>query len=159
MLIYCVSDIHSFYTPLKKALDEKGFKENSEDHLLVVLGDVFDRGGESQQVYEFLNNLTNVVLIRGNHEDLMEAIWERGYCKSHDVSNGTLRTIEDLCCAETNGELHDAIKLSEQKLRPFFDKMVNYFETENYIFVHSFIALECLDDLPKYYIKIKRVYY
>ena len=27
--LFVVSDIHSFYTPLKKALDEKGFEETS----------------------------------------------------------------------------------------------------------------------------------
>jgi predicted phosphodiesterase len=142
MKIFACSDLHSYFTPFKKALDEKGFEPNNPNHLLVVCGDVFDRGGESCEIYEFLNNLTNVVMVKGNHEDLMEAVWERGYCQSHDRSNGTLRTIADMFGDAANGELHEAIKLSEKTLQPFFDKMVNYFETKNYIFVHGWIPCD-----------------
>ena len=152
MKLFVCSDLHSFFSPFKKALDKKGFEPDNPDHLLVVLGDVFDRGPESKEMYEYLNNLTNVVLVKGNHENLMENVWERGGCKQHDLSNGTLRTIEDLCYAEANEELHDAIKLSETKLRPFFDKFVNYFETQKYIFVHGWIPCEKFEgaDLPWY---------
>ena len=142
MKIFAVSDIHSYFTQLKLALDEKGFEANNPEHLLVVCGDVFDRGPGSTAVYEFLNNLTNAVLVKGNHEDLMEEVWERGYCQAHDQSNGTFRTIVDMFSEAANNETHEAIKLSEQKLRPFFDKMVNYFETKNYIFVHGWIPCD-----------------
>lgn len=142
MKIFAVSDIHSFYTPLKKALDKAGFEPNSTEHLLVVCGDCFDRGPESKEVLNFLNSLTNIILVKGNHEVLMEKVWQRGYCKHHDVNNGTLRTIEDLCYTDANEELHDAIKLSEELLAPFFDKMVDYFETKNFVFVHGWIPMK-----------------
>lgn len=142
MKLFCVSDIHSFFTPLKLALDKHGFVPNNPEHLLVVCGDCFDRGPESKEVLEFLNELTNVVLVKGNHEALMENVWYCGHCQSHDISNGTLRTIEDLCYTKSNEELHDAIKLSEELLTPFFAKMVNYFETKNYVFVHGWIPMK-----------------
>ena len=142
MKIFATSDIHSYFTALKAALDENGFEPNNQDHLLVVCGDVFDRGPESKEVFEFLNSLTNVVLIRGNHEDLMEEVWHRGHCMSHDISNGTLRTIADMFGDEANDETHEAIKRAETVLRPFFNKMVNYFETKNYIFVHGWIPCD-----------------
>lgn len=140
MKLFCTSDIHSYFTLFKQALDDKGFESNNPEHLLIVCGDVFDRGPESNEVYEFLNNLTNVVLIKGNHEDLMEKVWERGYCLEHDVHNGTYRTIIDMF---RNG--CDTIKLAEKSLRPFFDKMVTHFETKNYIFVHGWIP--CYDNI------------
>ena len=142
MKIFAVSDVHSFFTPMKKALDKKGFEPNNPNHLLVVCGDVFDRGPESNKVLEFLGNLTNVVLVKGNHESLMEEVWQRGYCMSHDQSNGTLRTINDLFGELVDYDSHDAIKLSEEVLKPFFDRFVNYFETKNYIFVHGWIPCE-----------------
>lgn len=145
MKIFVTSDIHSYFTALKTALDENGFEPNNQDHLLVVCGDVFDRGPESKEVFEFLNSLTNVVLIRGNHEDLMEEVWHRGHCMSHDISNGTLRTIVDMFGDEANDETHEAIKRAEVVLRPFFNKMVNYFETKNYIFVHGWIPCDAWD--------------
>jgi serine/threonine protein phosphatase 1 len=142
MKIFAVSDVHSFFTPMKKVLDEKGFEPNNPEHLLVVCGDCFDRGPESKEVLEFFNGLTNVILVKGNHEVLMEDVWERGHCRQHDLSNGTLRTIEDLCYSNTNEDLHDAVKLSEELLKPFFAKMVDYFETKKYVFVHGWIPMK-----------------
>lgn len=142
MKIFACSDIHSYWTPFKKALDENGFEPGNPNHLLVVCGDFFDRGSESNEVFEFLNTLTNVVLVKGNHEDLMENVWLRGYCMSHDQSNGTLRTINDMFYERANFESYDAVKISEEVLKPFFDKTVNYFETKNYIFVHGWIPCD-----------------
>ena len=142
MKIFAVSDIHSFFTAFKKELDKKGFEANNPEHLLVVCGDVFDRGPESDKVLEFLGNLTNVVLVKGNHELLMEEVWDRGHCMSHDQSNGTLRTIDDLFGKLVDHDLHNAIKLSKEALEPFFARFVNYFETKNYIFVHGWIPCE-----------------
>lgn len=72
MKYFCVSDIHSFYTPLKKALKQAGFRKSNKDHCLVVCGDIFDRGEETVQVYEFLKSLpkNRCILIKGNHESL-----------------------------------------------------------------------------------------
>lgn len=160
MKIFVASDLHSFYTAFKKELDKKGFEANNPEHLLVICGDVFDRGPESKEIYEYLNNLTNVVLIKGNHEELMEAVWERGHCEHHDIKNGTLRTINDLFYAEADFELHDAVKLSEKILRPFFDKFVNYFETKNYIFIHGWIPCETFDGADKpWYLQKRKLEY
>jgi serine/threonine protein phosphatase 1 len=139
--LFCVSDIHSYHTPLKRALDEKGFEENNPEHLLICCGDVFDRGGESYEVFEYLNNLTNVVLIRGNHEDLLEEMLDRGYGERHDHSNGTTRTVVDLADyagkkVSSSKECCDAVK---ELITPFLNKFVYYYETANYVFVHSFI--------------------
>ena len=54
---FFVSDTHSFYTPLMTALHNKGFDEHNQDHILVVLGDIFDRGYETLEVYKFLKSL------------------------------------------------------------------------------------------------------
>ena len=157
MKLFCVSDIHSFFTPLKKELDRKGFEPNNLNHLLVVCGDAFDRGPESKEVYEWLNNLTNVVLVKGNHESLMEEVWNRGYFQSHDKSNGTLRTINDMFYEMCDFESHDAIKMSQKVLEPFFAKFVNYFETKNYIFVHGWIPCESFTGYDKPWYLQKKV--
>lgn len=141
MHLFCVSDIHSHFTPFKKALDEAGFKVNNPEHLLVCCGDYLDRGRESMEVIEFLSNLTNVVLVKGNHEVLMEAIWDRGCTLSHDMHNGSVQTIKDIFFKNSNVEPYEPNKVSEKVLKPFYSKMVNYFETKNYIFVHSFLPL------------------
>ena len=142
MKIFAVSDIHSFFTEFKEALDEAGFEPGNKDHLLVVCGDCLDRGSETNEVVEFLSSLTNVVLVKGNHEVLMEAIWKRGSYLSYDKHNGTVRSVQDIFYKNVNMEPYEPIKVSEKVLRPFFDKMVNYFETERFIFIHSFLPLK-----------------
>jgi predicted MPP superfamily phosphohydrolase len=142
MKIFACSDIHSYFTPFKKALDEKGFEPNNPEHLLVVCGDVFDRGGESVEVLDYLNSLINVVLVRGNHEDLLEEMLKRGYGEGHDISNGTVRTVGDLADitdkknSKSTKECCDTVK---ELITPFLNRMIYYFETKNYIFVHSWI--------------------
>ena len=59
--LFCMSDLHSFYTPMKKALDEAGFDPNNEDHWLIVCGDAFDRGPDSCKMYDFLMKLERKV--------------------------------------------------------------------------------------------------
>ncbi|MBR3600236.1 MAG: metallophosphoesterase [Lachnospiraceae bacterium] len=155
MKIFAISDIHSFMLPMITALNEKGFEPNNPEHLLVVCGDLFDRGPDTIKLIEYINNLTNVVLVRGNHEDLMVQMVYRGYAETHDVSNGTLRTANDILLAYENEvderSSFNPFKTVRDHLWPIFNRMVNYFETKNYVFVHGWIPLKCEDDLPAYY--------
>lgn len=155
---FVVSDIHSFYTPLKKALDDKGFDPNNEDHWLIVCGDAFDRGYESNEVLHLLMSLERKILVKGNHDILLEECCMREYPYSYDTSNGTRRTIQDLggiygipfdeCCQTT-----------WNRLARYRELLVNYFETKNYIFVHSWIPLIVIDDYPKYYTRARECYF
>lgn len=142
MKLYVTSDIHSAYTPMKKALDESGFDPGNKEHLLIVCGDLFDRMDESQQVLDYMMSVPNKVLIFGNHEDLITSMCRRGFPRSNDFHNGTHKTVCDL--APNEKEFHTACAVTMEKLNPLFDKMVDYFESEHYVFVHS--ALPVGDD-------------
>lgn len=143
MKIFAISDIHSFFTVFHTELKNKGFEENNPDQLLVVCGDLFDRGPETLKLIDYISSLSNVVLVRGNHEDLMETMWERGYPKSHDISNGTLRTANDILYEHDSKCLVDEpMTLIKEVLSPIFNRMVDYFETENFIFVHGWIPMK-----------------
>lgn len=91
---FFVSDIHSFYTPLKKALKKKGFNKNNKNHILVVLGDVFDRGNETLEVYNFLKSIPDdrLILVKGNHESLYEELLKSDFPSKYDFKNGTVKT-------------------------------------------------------------------
>ena len=54
---FIVSDTHSFYTPLKESLDKVGFDINTPDHIFILCGDLFDRGSESLEIYEFVKSI------------------------------------------------------------------------------------------------------
>lgn len=148
---YCISDVHGNYSAMKKALDEAGFDPTNENHWLISLGDEFDRFEENAKVLSYLRRLPRAVIIKGNHIDLLEECCERGYPQGHDYSNGTMETVCELGDMDKGYSFQECCSRTLSKIHLYVDKMVDYFETANYIFVHSFIALKCNDSLPAYY--------
>lgn len=94
MKYFLISDIHSFAKEMKTALRQAGYSKKNKEHTLVVLGDVFDRGMESVEVYKYLSTIpkSRLVLIKGNHEDLYNELLNKYFPEGHDFSNGTVRT-------------------------------------------------------------------
>lgn len=136
--LFVVSDIHSFYTPLMKALNKSGFDPNNENHWLIVCGDCFDRSSESNEVLKFLMSLERKVLVKGNHDILLEELCMREFPYSYDKQNGTFKTVVTL--GNFNGRNFDeCCRTTWNKLARYRELLVNYFETQNYIFVHSWI--------------------
>ena len=154
--LFCVSDIHGFYDELIKALDKAGFDENNKEYWLVVCGDIWDRGAQPIEVMNYLDNLPRKILVRGNHESLFEECVERGYPYDHDYSNGTFETICVLGEADRGVTLAQGMMKAQERAKPFFKQMVNYFETKNYIFVHSWIPVNNEDGLPYYYTRNRK---
>lgn len=152
--LFVFSDVHGFYDELRKALDEAGFNQNDPEHIAVCLGDTTDRGTQPQKVIDYLTSLPRKVLVKGNHESLIMRCIGRGYPERHDWHNGTAQTIIDLAPQAVN--FYDACSVAHEKIQPFIDSMVNYYETKHHIFVHSFIPLKCDDSLPIYYTKNRK---
>lgn len=140
---YVISDVHGFYDEMKKALDDAGFDPNDENHWLVSLGDELDRGDQSQEVLDYLLGLPRAIFVKGNHTLLMEEMLNRGYARSHDVSNGTFKAACDLAPNAT--DMFEAVPVIWSKVKPLFDKEINYLELKNHILVHSFVPLKSLD--------------
>ena len=138
---FVTSDIHSFYKPLKKALDKAGFDPNNEEHWLIVCGDCFDRGDESEDVLHFLMSLERKILVKGNHDILLDECCMREFSYSYDSSNGTRRTIQDIGGAGYRRPFEECCQITWNKLARYRELLVNYFETEKYIFVHSWIPI------------------
>lgn len=152
--LYVISDVHGFYDEMIDALDKAGFDPSDENSWLVVCGDTTDRGPKPREVIDYLSSLQRCVLVQGNHEGLLMDCINRTYPMRHDWSNGTAQTIVDL--APHTKTFKDACMVAYEIVGPFVDKMVDYFETKNYIFVHSFVPLKCNDNLPKYYTKNRK---
>lgn len=138
MKYFVTSDIHSFFDPFFKALKEAGFEENNSEHTLITLGDNLDRGSQSNEVLDYIMSLERVILIKGNHDVLLDDCCKRGYWYNADKSNGTLRTILDLSGIDIT-RFKMACDLTQDKLKEYKSKLINYYETEHYIFVHSWI--------------------
>ena len=151
MKYYVTADVHAYYTQLQEALREQGFFEDTEPHKLVICGDLYDRGTEALQMQKFILDLMEkdqVILIRGNHEDLaMDLLngWHRGsYLRHHHNLNGTVDTVSQLTGFSAREVLDKPEEVGRAFLRdPFIRKIipatVDYFETRHYIFVHGWI--------------------
>ncbi len=153
--LFCISDVHGFYDEMIKALDDAGFDINNEEHLIISCGDHLDRGRQPRQVMNYLMGLPRKVLVKGNHENLLMDCLAREYPQGYDWSNGTAQTIIDL--APNANTFDEACIQVWPKVSKFVDSMVNYFETKNYIFVHSFVPLKSEDNLPPQYIRSRKL--
>ena len=142
---FVFGDVHGFYSIFKEALFKTDYDPQNPDHYLISLGDNFDRGDGNEEMLNFLRHAPRLIMVKGNHEYLLEDMIARGYPLSHDISNGTLDT-----ALQITGESADFTELNLE-MRPTLRKMFNYFETDKYIFVHGWIATTCLDGCSNYY--------
>ena len=154
MKYFVFGDVHGFYSLLEQKLKSLGFDENNKDHMLISLGDNFDRGCENYQMYEFLldmKNKNNIILVKGNHEDLFLKMLYKRKATYVDITNGTYGTLlefvkhyfkdedaEDLIYY-SNSTIYS--KLNEEGILDFFYDMQDFYETKNYIFTHGFIPI------------------
>ena len=90
MRTFVVGDIHGHFKALVDALNRADFTPNDR---LVVAGDMFDRGHESKEVWAFLQEIPNKVLLWGNHERMLLNTIREGYCSYVDRLNGVDKTI------------------------------------------------------------------
>ena len=143
--LFVISDVHGYCTLLKDALAKAGFDPKNPRHLLVGCGDYFDRGNENVEVLQFLERIDNKVLLRGNHEDMLLPLLQTGKVQPHNYINGTLQTLSDFFGKYAIDPADDTIDFSGKtrtvdRLCDFIEETVDYFETDNYLFVHGWVA-------------------
>lgn len=136
MKIFAVSDIHGFYDEFQQALTLSKFDPSNKDHLLVVCGDLFDRGKQPCELIEFLTSVKNKVLIRGNHEDLLEQLCMDGIPSEYDFKNGTVDTVKAIGGVDSFSE---NCHRTYAQVKPLLNEMVDFFETQHYVFTHAWI--------------------
>ena len=142
MKYFISCDIHGFFNEWQNALKDKGFDLNNPEHKIILCGDLFDKGNQPKEIIEFvLKHEDKVILIRGNHEDLMEQMIERNSSDYGDLCNGTAQTIVDLYPEWQISEF-DLKKIANlTKLQKVLDMCIDYYETKHYIFVHAWIPI------------------
>ncbi len=149
---FVCSDIHSFYDEWMLALDSKKFDINNPEHKIIVCGDLFDRGKQTVQCYEFAKKMLEekrMVYVLGNHEQLMLNLLHQVSfgvdIGGHHISNGTLSSLahfmgkseyDIICGVFTTKEFDKAFSTISDLINY---SCVNYFELGDFIFVHSWI--------------------
>ncbi len=130
MKYFVSSDIHGFFDEWMLALKNSNFDINNPEHKIIVCGDLFDRGRQPKQIIDFiLSHRDKITVIRGNHEDLMQAMIDRNKNNSMDLSNGTAQTIVDLCPEWLISKFDLTEIAKETGLQEVLDLCVDYFET------------------------------
>lgn len=162
--LFFTSDIHGFYDEFIKCLNDAGFDEDNEEHLLVVLGDCFDRGSSSKELFLFLNDLEKkgkCIVTHGNHDLFLEGFLEGDYESGlfNYLHNGLNETIgsfvdrtapfESWCLLDETCEMNKEnfyrwvditrheIMNEYPELLPWLKSRPRYFESEHYIGVHG----------------------
>lgn len=149
MRYYVVSDVHGFYSILMRELQDAGYFKDSAPHKLILLGDMFDRGKEAVKMQDFILDAMSrdeVILIRGNHEDLFERLVtaDGGRPYAEHRSNGTYGTALQLTGFDEKRARMNAREFAAAARRtPYYREIIpatrDYFETQRYIFVHGWI--------------------
>ena len=149
-ILFAVGDAHGCYTELKEALDTAGFMVGNPNHILIAVGDMFDRGDEQLEMYTFLRELDEMgqlQYILGNHDMMIINL-------SSDVPmavfnyqhNGIKQTIHQIFGIHKHEGNHNYLKTVSRSAK--YKEMAKwlrskkfYFETEDYVFAHAGIPL------------------
>lgn len=140
---FVFSDIHGHLKPLIEALDKIGFSMDNEDHILISLGDNFDRGNENLLVYGYLRHFKNkgrLIMIRGNHDDfLLDFLTGKSDGLFNIKYNGFGTTLVEFADQKATSIdlIRDSINQKFPTLINFLESMVDTFQLGNYIFTHA----------------------
>ncbi len=154
---FVTSDVHSFFDAFYQELLNNGFETDNPDHKLILCGDLFDRGDQTVELFEFIKRLGDrAIYVKGNHESLLEDCMSEIYAgkvpSSHHFHNGTVKTICQFC-GQNKWIMYDPTwrrKICDT-MQPILDwidkKCVNYFEVGDYVFTHGWVpCYQGLDD-------------
>jgi serine/threonine protein phosphatase 1 len=132
--IFAIGDIHGCAHKLY-ALMEKIPIDYAND-TLIFIGDYIDRGPQSVEVVTYLVDLKSrhpdTVFLKGNHEDMLQK-YLQGTDRLTYLYNGGQHTLESYLNQSNNSE---STPIPADHLE-FFDSLVLYYETQDYIFVHA----------------------
>lgn len=147
---FVVSDVHGFYDIFIDSLNKSGFDITNRNHILISCGGLIDRGTQSYQILEFVNNLSKErrILIKGNHEELFEDLVYRGYPKDIDHKNGTFYTWEEF---KKILNFNNYREYENTFIAKLFEEFLDYYETKKYIFTHGYIPTYFGNDGHEYY--------
>lgn len=144
MRYFVFADIHGEYDVLIKKLQKQGFNENNPNHILIGLGDNFDRGKQSLELYTFLSILENdgkFISILGNHDKFfLDFLLEKSDGVFNCQYNGMMETLRSFIPNKPYFSLEEyryEIKKRYPHLIEFLTSMPYGIKIGNYVLTHA----------------------
>jgi serine/threonine protein phosphatase 1 len=128
--LIAIGDIHGCKAPLEAIWAAIAPKPGDT---IVTLGDYVDRGPDSKGVIDRLieyKQLCNMIALHGNHEEMMLDVLKERLPPHRWLQYGGVDTLDSY------GFIGD-LSVVPKSHYDFFDSMVNYYETDDHIFVHA----------------------
>jgi len=129
--LFAVGDVHGCSTALKTLIEAL---DPQPDDAVVFLGDVIDYGPDSRGVVDQLIDLSSscrVILIRGNHEEMLfHALGGRD-------DRGCWEKCGGLATRENYPECGDDELILPEHMAFLKGRCRDYFETDRFLFVHA----------------------
>ena len=128
---FIFSDIHGRnLDELKGRLEESGFEKDNPNHILVSLGDLFDRGNDSYNLCKYINSMikkNRCIALWGNHEVILASRLYSNFQNYYSViyANGTTKTIKSF--------VEGLIKDNKLKLSNDERAYLSYFYRNGYV--------------------------
>lgn len=144
--LFVISDIHGTPAPFIKALSDAGFDKEDSSHMLIVLGDAFDRGESNRQTLAYLSGIKNKLLLYGNHDGILMQALCSGCVGRLQRINGTQTTLreffpsygdEDILTLTTEEEANTA-----KELMDYIRSLSFIYETDSYVFTHGWLPMD-----------------
>lgn len=135
--IIVFGDIHGCY----KAVEQAVLLSQANDFQAVFLGDYVDRGFDSVKTLKILmtakKNNPDWIFLRGNHDQMLLDLIERKAVRNGiaSLSNGSKFSYAETTLTQENLE-NESIDFKEN-VQEFLKSLNNYYENENFIFVHN----------------------
>jgi len=132
--IFAIGDIHGCFDKLQALMDKIDIDLGTDT--LVFIGDYIDRGKHSFEVVQYLielkNQYSNIIFLKGNHEEMLEK-YLSGFDKLMYLVNGGQQALDSYM---RNSRLTNGPQIPKEHI-DFFNSLVPYYQTDDYIFVHA----------------------
>jgi serine/threonine protein phosphatase 1 len=149
MKYFLFSDVHGEYDALITSLEAAGFDLSNKEHMLIGLGDYFDRGSQNEYVLVFLMAMQEqgrIKLIRGNHDEMLLGFLTMNVVDAfHNLRyNGLDKTIDDLSREKVKfADLPTYVAAKNRVLKnypnliEFLKNMEEVINIDNYVLSHG----------------------
>ncbi len=162
--IYALSDIHGRDINISM-FEDKGFDLKNKNHIIVLVGDYFDRNDKNLLVLRFIEKYKKVlkdrfIALKGNHDEFVfnfikyiedNVDFENKLTHNEENLDRWLRNGGDITIRQLFGPYKGRYTKSKQKallrLKDFEAIVDDYYETDNYIFTHASINEERIIDV------------